>query len=943
MKVVDLVLRRIGGSLVLLLLGFCAALPMSLVAQVTGSLHGQVQDPSGAVVPGAAVTLRGGGQVLDTQSGADGGYSFRGIPAGTYTLGVQAQGFAPYSQAGVAIVAGQLRQSDVSLAIEVEQQKVTVTGEANTVGLRPDQNGSAIILKGSDLDALSDDPTELSNELQALAGSAAGPDGGQIYIDGFTGGQLPPKSAIREIRINANPFSAEFPTMGYGRIEILTKAGSNKLSGQITSIGTDSAWNTANPLVPEQPNYYLDITQGNVSGPLAKDVSYFLTGSARLVHNQSIVNAVNPQDIATNLQEIVANPSTGWEIEPRIDFEVGKNNTATLRYIFNRSIESGNGVGALSLPEQAYDIDNQENTIQAGDTMVVNSRLLNEIQFRWRRLRNNRTAQYGTPAVTVQGAFTTGGSTTGVVEDHQDFMELHDYWTAAAGNHTLRFGTMWRSYRDANYSTAGSNGSYIFQSTAHYLAKTPDQYSVTIINNPLARALVVDGAFFYQDDWKWKPNVTFSYGLRVEGQSRIHDLVNWAPRVAVAWAPGRPGKTPPKTVLRAGYGWFYSRFTRGQNDAPLILLKTIHGNGINQHNYVIDNPDFYDPTTAASSDDLVGGGATIPIVYTLDPHFHAALAMQFAVGIDHQLAKGVTFNATYLQERAIHAYNSNNVTAPSFDPSTYAIVGSKPAVYNYQFQSAGTWKEQQIIASSSARLKKTSFTASYTFTDARSDTQNYASFFSVPQQPSLDFGRPSWANRQRFFSLASYTMCYGITIAPYLNAVSGSPYNITIGGDLTGNNQFNARPTYGICGAPGVVSTRYGCLDSNPVGKGEKIVPYGLGTGPASAFFNLRISKVIGVGPRIKGENIGGGSQGGRSVQNGGLGGGQARPRLDASVARKYKLSLAGGAINVFNKVNLAAPNGVVLSPLFGESQEIVSNTGLPGNRVLYCQVTFNF
>src|SRR5207253_6504004 len=59
-------------------------------------------------------------------------------------------------------------------------------------------NASSVVISGKDLDALSDDPDELQSELQALAGPSAGPNGGQIYIDGFTGGQLPPKSRSEE-------------------------------------------------------------------------------------------------------------------------------------------------------------------------------------------------------------------------------------------------------------------------------------------------------------------------------------------------------------------------------------------------------------------------------------------------------------------------------------------------------------------------------------------------------------------------------------------------------------------------------------------------------------------------------------------------------------------------------------------------------------------------
>ena len=118
-----------------------------------------------------------------------------------------------------------------------------------TVDTSPENNANAIIIKGKDLEALSDDPDELQSELQALAGPAAGPNGGQIYIDGFTGGQIPPKSSIREIRINQNPFSAEFDRLGYGRIEIFTKPGTDKMHGQIESRGNDSVFNSQNPIL----------------------------------------------------------------------------------------------------------------------------------------------------------------------------------------------------------------------------------------------------------------------------------------------------------------------------------------------------------------------------------------------------------------------------------------------------------------------------------------------------------------------------------------------------------------------------------------------------------------------------------------------------------------------------------------------------------------------
>src|SRR5207249_8912411 len=128
-----------------------------------------------------------------------------------------------------------------------ERQEVTVKGDAGpSLSVEPDNNATALVIKGEDLAALPDDPDDLADALQALAGPGAGPNGGQIYIDGFSGGQLPPKESIREIRINQNPFSAEYDRLGFGRIEILTKPGTDKIRGAIMLTDSDALFNSRN-------------------------------------------------------------------------------------------------------------------------------------------------------------------------------------------------------------------------------------------------------------------------------------------------------------------------------------------------------------------------------------------------------------------------------------------------------------------------------------------------------------------------------------------------------------------------------------------------------------------------------------------------------------------------------------------------------------------------
>lgn len=929
----------------------CLAFQPWAVAQgsvQTAALRGAVLDPSGAVVPSASITLALGNHVFHTKSGADGHYAFHSLAAGSYTIAVTAGGFAPLSVANVAIAAGATKELNLPLVIAVEQQEVTVEGQRQGVSLNSDQNASAVVIKGSDLDALSDDPDELQSELQALAGPAAGPNGGQIYIDGFEGGQIPPKSSILEIRVNQNPFSAEFDRIGYGRVEIITKPGSQKLHGMISGFGTDSALNTANPLVANPPSYYFDAIFGNITGPLTKHSAYFLNGFHMSRQTQTIVDALNPQNVAESLSEAFPDPSSILSLNPRIDFMLGKSNMLTIRDSIFRSTETGSGVGTLNLPEQANNADSQENTLQLGDTILVNPRLVDEVHFQWRRIRNSQTAAYFTPTVTVQGAFTTGGNSSGIYQDHEDDLELQDYFTATAGNHTLRFGVRLRSYRDANYSTSAANGTYTFSSIANYQAGTPSQYSATIIQNPLARALLFDGALFFEDDWRVNSTLNLGLGFRYEGQNRIHDPADWAPRISFAWSPRHTGT--PKTVIRGGYGWFYNRFTVpnsfGSSAGAPYIIQAIHNNLINQQSYVVDDPAFYNPNSPASSSTVTSSGSSVPYYNTIDPHFHAALDMQGGVGVDHQFAKGITGNITYLYTQGVHQYLTDNITAPVFAAATYTFSASLPAAYNYQFQSGGVYKQQQIIMTTSIRWKHLGLNGSYTFNDANSDTQGVTSQPSVEQDPGFDYGRASFGIRSQAFMLGTYTAPHGITFAPLFVARSGTPYNLTIGKDLTGNNQFNARPTYGVCGAPDVVSTQYGCLDTDPAGKGEQTIPYDIGTGPANVMLHMRVSKVIGVGPRIKAAGEGNAIQNGQSVNGRGLSSGGAPIHLDASEARRFNLTFVAVALNVLNIVNLGTPNGVMTSPLFNKTQSLAGgqfSTPTPGNRAIMFQTSISF
>jgi len=724
---------------------------MTAVAQ-TGSIHGTVTDPSGAVITSATVTVSNMDSFATTAtSRADGSYAIDRLEPGHYFITAVADGFAPLDSIDVEVEGGKITMQKLALKIAVETQQVNVTDEGIGVDTTASNNANAMVIKGKDLDALSDDPDELQNELNALAGPAAGPNGGQIYIDGFTGGQLPPKSSIREIRINQNPFAAQYDKLGYGRIEILTKPGTDKLHGMFMINGNDSAFNSLNPFVTSEPSYYSTFLTGNVGGALTKSSSWFASVFRRDNQANSIVNAevLGSDGGVSNYTAAIANPQSRLDVSPRFDFQFGPSNTLTVRYMYDRQVETNSGVSQFALESQAYNVANQENTMQVSDTQILSPTVINETKFQYARDRDNQLAQNDDPTVSVQGAFTGGGSNSGINRDNQDRFELQNTTMASKGAHSISAGGRLRLTRDASVSTAGFNGQYIYSSLDAYEAHTPTQYSVTV-GNSAAGTTYYDGGLFAQDDYKLRPNLTVSYGLRYEMQNGIGDRNDWAPRLSFAWAPAQHGTSQAKTVIRGGYGWFFDRFAESN------LLQAIRENGVNTQQYVIQNPGFYE--NAPPPAQLVALSNSAPTRYEVAPNLKAAVNMQTALGVEHQFGKVATLAATYINSHGVHQYLSDNINA--YIASTYNPLtgtGTRPNGINenlYEFQSSGIYNQNQIMLNYTVRAKRVSLFGFYMMNFADADTSG-----ATWRTPAPTTGVPT--------STCTIAFCWAATCRPH--------------------------------------------------------------------------------------------------------------------------------------------------------------------------------
>ena len=1002
------------GPLHSFLFNLCIVLLISSPAwPQTDSLRGQVVDQSGAVVPKATVTLTAPSGLVKITTTADTGfYSFGELPRGQYTVRAAAPRL---EQEPVQIV---LKSGTQTLRLELKvaamQQQTTVQENTNTsVSTESANNASVLVLRGKDLESLADDPEDLGADLQALAGPSAGPGGSSISIDGFSGGQLPSKDAIREIRINQNPFSPEYDKLGFGRIEILTKPGANKFHGTgYYNFGHD-VWNSRNPYAAQKAPFLLKEYGGSLEGPVSKVASFFLTVDRAAIDNGAIINGttLDPStlSIVNPYTQVFRIPQRRIRVSPRVDYQLTPADTLSIRYAFSTADIQHSGVGGFNLVSTGIHNNGDDQTAQIANTIVLGANALNETRFQFYRANISSISEDLSPRLDVLNSFTGGGAQVGNSFNTLDTYELQNYTTVSHNAHTLRFGVRGRAATLDNSSPINFGGSYTF---AGRVAPQLDANSQPVLDSlghpqlvninsiesyrrtflfqrmglPAAQIRALGGGasqftinagipslsvdqedvgLFIGDDWHAKRNLTLNLGLRYEWQTNLHDWKNVAPRFGLAWAPGggKSGSTP-KTVIRAGFGMFYQRFDISD------LLTAKRYDGIVQQQYVVTNPDFFPSIPSISS--LASSRSQQP-VEQLSAHLRAPYLMESAVAVERQLPAHTTVALTYVNSHGLHQFLTNDINAPlpgSYNPqvpgsSAYPLGNPNPV---FLVESSGLYNQNELIANVNSKLNDSiSLFGSYVYNRARSNTdyspppQNtdfnpaisngalgVGTFPANPYSMTGEYGPASTDLRHQVTIGGSIATKWGLRFSPLFIADSGAPFNVTVGHDLYGNTLFNGRP--GIATDPnraGLVATRYGLLDPNPVAA-EAILPRNYGRSPSIIMLNLRISKVFAFGPAGEGSVSTGGSRRGQQggpFSVGGSGG------ASTSTGHRYNLTVSLSTRNILNHNNPGPIIGNIASPLFGSANQPYGTGSLGGtgfsesadNRRLELQARFAF
>lgn len=954
----------------LMLFANTAALAGDTGTQSALELRGTVVDETRAYLPAVPVTLDDGkGNKYTSQTDEKGQYRFTGVKPGIYTLTVEVEGFAKFSEQ-VDLSIRRTAPLDVTLKVSIEE-KVDVKTDDASISAEPDKNLTAITLSEKELEALPDDPDELLETLRQMAGATGD---ASVYVGGFRErGQLPPKEAIQMIRINSNPYAAEFSEPGFSRIEIVLKPGADTFHGGFRLNFNDESLNARNPSqsfrAPTQSRFY----GGNFNGPIIRNRwGFFINLDRRANQENAFVNALtlDPETFQIRpFSTTVLTPIINTNIDFRTDYLLTKKHTLGVGYRYSKNERENQGIGIFDLPERAFNRENREDTLRLSLTTIVSEHAVNEMRIQLSRRNNTAQALSDAPAIVVLDAFNSGGNQGSLfAENKTDNLDFTNNVIYTHGKHAIKLGFRTEAMHIENLNRSNFGGTFTFGTDFERDASgnpildrdgkripiaSIEAYSRTLLGLPGYRPLQFsinrgdpfvgfsqwEMGWFIQDDWRMTDRMTLSFGLRHEFQTNLQDKLNFAPRVGLAWAD-----KSRKNTVRFGAGIFYETLDDG------ITFDALRFDGNHQQQFTIPSPAFF-----PNIPDTTAGTARLPTIRVKSDGLNDPYTINATLSYERQLPWKIVGSAAYTWTRGVHLLRTRNINSPrpGEDGAELPFPGQGPIL---EFESTGlsTRNELRFFVRTGFNPKATIFSG-YTLSYTNSDTDGAYSQPANPFDLSTEYGRAGMDARHQIFFGGSFTLPWQIRISPHLNAATGTPFNITTGRDNNLDLSFSDRPALAKPGDAGAVITRFGVFNPNPR-PGDEIIPRNFGQGPGRFTLNMNFSKTIGFGPARGGQqaqnqrgqggnNAGGPRGGGGGPRGGGGGGGFGGGGMGGAMGgffggdsqKKYNMTVSLNVQNLLNHPQQGRYNGVLTSPLFG-----LSNSAF-GSRRIEASMNFRF
>lgn len=720
-------MRKILPLFIVLLLAAASVFAQSQAT--TGNIEGRVVDPQGAAVPNVSVTAtnQDTGLEKNAQSNDEGNFVIPLLPPGNYkVVTAPAKGFASTTYENVKVTVGAKNTLEIALSVggSVNVVDVTTTGQgvettrtsiASTIDERrvinlptngrnfldfvtlapgvvrdPSRSGDLAVggQKGTfnslQIDGTSSDNT-FFGQSSGRIGSGRAPS--QFSID-----------TVKEFQVNQNGFSAEFGRAAGAVINVVTKSGTNRLTGSAFEYYRDDSLNARNPnLVAAnrvRPPGQINQFGGTVGGPIKKDKAFFFAayeGQRSDLPNPVVLNSL--QFASASIQAFLKPKTNSYNINRqqdtflvKTDFNINQNNQLWIR--FNQQNFTGTNLessGLTSSEEHTGNSNVKTSTLSTGWTSSLSAKWFNEFRFQFSRDSEPGLSNSTDPEVAVtasaggvsDGTFTFGRNNFSPRETTIKRYQFIDNQTYITGNHTVKYGADLLFDRIFNFFPGLFSGAYTFTSYANLDTKTPSRYRQSFAGAGTTGGTTFPDSseygFFVQDDWRVTPQLTLNLGLRYDYQKIAKpqiqnpnaallaagfdtsfgpsDKNNLAPRFGLSYAFSE------KTVIRGGYGIFYAR-------TPSIITGTTHSqNGIQV--IAIDINCTTSPALCPTYPNVfsaVPTGATLaPInLYLFDKNYEQPFTHQARLQFEREIAPNLTFSVQYMLYKGVSLTRTRN-------------------------------------------------------------------------------------------------------------------------------------------------------------------------------------------------------------------------------------------------------------------------------------------